>query len=484
MSVVGKYYPYFLVVLLAFALRIFNVAYPKKFIMDEIYYVPDAASILKSGYEVGWDRTASESSVLSSFLNGSWDLSVSGYGATHPPFGKMLIALGMAPFGMYDSFGWRFSAVIAGVLVVVLSMVLAYLVFNNRKVAIIAGLIVAIEPMMIAMSRTSHLDIFVTLFALAGVVFSTIYIKRKISMPTYGTLSSVWFILSFVSFGLAAAVKWSGLYFLVAFTAFIFVIVFTHSGFENRGKAFIRASLSVFFGALIAVAVYIATWTSWVITIGNRGDFFSSMGTLFGLHAKLFKDNVSLVDKHGYGSNAFEWALQSHPTLLFYEKSSAGTVASVSTMPNLLVWYGAIISLIVLIVMILKKKVDLNLSLILIISVAAGWIPWMLSYGRTIFQFYTVIFAPYLFIVLAYVLYVTFIKVTSYRKSKINFYRLAFLSYVLIALVFAFKLYGGSVGLEQPDGQSSYAMFTQWQHFAEDYGIYDSTQEPEGVKKN
>lgn len=468
----------------AFVLRVFNLNYPKKFIMDEIYYVPDAASILKNGYEIAWDRTQSESSLLASFLDGSWSYSFLEYGSTHPPLGKFFIALGMLFFGPYDSFGWRISAVVAGSLVVTLVMVLAYLIFNNRKVSLIAGLIVAVDPMMIAMSRVSHLDIFVTLFALSGVIFATIYIKRKSALKRYNLFFNPWVPLAFVSFGLASAVKWSGVYFLFAFAIFIFIVNIVNSkyvsGLRKYWDAFAVGILSV----TVSLVAYFSTWTLWLLTIGNKGDLWSSINSLLTLHVKLFKDNASLVEKHGYGSNAFEWVLQSHPTLLFYEKNNLATVSSVSSMPNLLVWYGGIISLIVLIVLIFRKKIDLLLGLVILVSVAAGWLPWMLSYGRTIFQFYTVIFAPYIFIALAYVMYITFIKVTSYKKSKINLYRLGFLSYVLIALVFAFKLYGGSVGLEQIDSQSSYAMFTQWQHFAEDYGIYDSSQEPEMVKKN
>lgn len=473
-----------LISIFAFSLRIFNVAYPKKFIMDEAYYVPDAASILKNGYEISWARTQNYSAFFASFMDGSWSYSFSEYGATHPPLGKFLIALGMIFFKPYDSLGWRISAVIAGSLIVILSIVLAYLVFGNKKVSLIAGLVIAIDPMMIAMSRVAHLDVFVTLFTLSGVIFSVMYVKRKIYLDKYNLVFNPWVPLAFISFGLAAAVKWSGLYFMVAFVLFIFIINIKNTHAVSKVNLYAKSLLAAVLSATIALFVYSSSWIFWLLTVGNQGDLFTSLQGLIRLHVKLFKDNTSLFEKHGYGSNAFEWVLQSHPTLLFYEKGNVDTVASISSMPNLLVWYGGIISVIVLVVIIFRNKLNVTLSLMILVAIAAGWVPWMLSHGRTIFQFYTVIFAPYVFIALAYILYITFIKVSSYKKSSINLYRLGFLSYILIALVVAFKLYGGSVGLEQESNQSSYAIFTQWQHFAEDYRIYDSSQEPDNVKQN
>ena len=50
----------------------------------------------------------------------------------HPPFGKLIISVGMLIFG-YNSLGWRFGPLLFGLQTVLLSYWLGRLVFGNKR---------------------------------------------------------------------------------------------------------------------------------------------------------------------------------------------------------------------------------------------------------------------------------------------------------------------------------------------------------------
>lgn len=75
-------------------------------LFDEAELLPEHFSFLNSSYfdEIYHARTALE------HIEGVWP-----YEITHPPLGKILIALGIKLFGM-NPFGWRFSGTVIGIL--------------------------------------------------------------------------------------------------------------------------------------------------------------------------------------------------------------------------------------------------------------------------------------------------------------------------------------------------------------------------------
>ena len=92
------------VTLIAAALRLINLAYPKGKIFDEVYYAVEGNSMLDHGVE--WDVKVEDGveTVMSSAKY-----------VVHPPLGKWCIALGEWIFG-YNEFGWRISAAVFGTL--------------------------------------------------------------------------------------------------------------------------------------------------------------------------------------------------------------------------------------------------------------------------------------------------------------------------------------------------------------------------------
>ena len=106
-------------------LRFWDLAQPKAIVFDETYYMKDAFSLLRWGYERGFVEDANET-----ILNGTgaWrDLDVFTENPAfivHPPVGKWTIALGEYAFGL-TPFGWRVSMAVVGTLAVLLTVRIA-----------------------------------------------------------------------------------------------------------------------------------------------------------------------------------------------------------------------------------------------------------------------------------------------------------------------------------------------------------------------
>ena len=166
------------------AVRVWNLGSPKGFIFDEVYYAQNAHSLALHGVELN--------------AKGIADFIV------HPPVGKWLIALGIKVFG-FNEFGWRISSAIIGSLSILLIYLVAQKLFSSTLISSSAAILTLADGLHLVHSRTALLDIFLMFFILLGFYFLLD--------------SRHW--LAGISLGLAAGVKWSGLYYFVAFFFFM-----------------------------------------------------------------------------------------------------------------------------------------------------------------------------------------------------------------------------------------------------------------------
>ncbi len=74
-------------------------------------------------------------------------------------------------FGADNSFGWRISVAVVGILLVVLTMAIAHGLFARPLLTVIAGGLLAIDGNAIVLSRVALLDTMLAFFALLGVAF-------------------------------------------------------------------------------------------------------------------------------------------------------------------------------------------------------------------------------------------------------------------------------------------------------------------------
>ena len=98
-----------LIALFSFLLRVKDLARPKGFVFDEVYYVDGARDLIKYGVEVSGSKPE--------FI-------------VHPPMGKWMIASGIKFFGDSE-FGWRITSAVFGTLLILLIALIAHKLFYS-----------------------------------------------------------------------------------------------------------------------------------------------------------------------------------------------------------------------------------------------------------------------------------------------------------------------------------------------------------------
>ncbi|MBH0110707.1 phospholipid carrier-dependent glycosyltransferase [Salinibacterium sp. NG22] len=428
-----------IVVLIAAITRLVGLGHPSSLVFDETFYVKDSWTLVNLGYEAQWPAEADalfNSGKVNIFLN---DPSF----VVHPPLGKWLIGLGMLPGGGEDPFGWRIATAIVGILAVVVLMLIAKKLFGSTLLATLAGLLMAIDGNAIVMSRVALLDNFVMIFALLGV--GAMLLDREHSATRLALWISrrglrgastewgpalwwrPWLILAAVAFGLAAAVKWNGLYFLAAFAVYSLVVdalARRSAGisFWGSGTLFKQAPVSFLLTVPIALLVYLSTWTAWFLSDNsydrnwaeNDGNawtgFFSwvplDLQSLWHFQSSVYSYHVGESRPHPYQANPLTWLLLIRPTSMFYENLSRGDDgcladacgASISGIANPIIWWAATAAMLYLVYRLVRYR-QWQTGFILM-GIAAGYLPWLLYLNRTVFQFYTIVFEPYLILAL------------------------------------------------------------------------------------
>ncbi len=426
-----------LVTLIAALLRLWHLGHPNTLVFDETYYVKDAWTLHNLGYEGTWPGD-----VDSKFAAGQTDLFTSSAEfIAHPPLGKWLISLGMAVMGPANPAGWRLSTAVAGILAVLLITLITRYLLKSDVLGVLAGFFFAIDGQAIVMSRVSLLDNFVMLFALlafGAVLLDRAHSKRRLDAwvrrrnargrdlawgPTLW--NRPWLIAAGIMLGAASGVKWNGIYFLAIFalyTVAVDMMARRRVGVELWGTGtLITQGPATFLLMVPAAAVtYIATWTGWFVTRGgwNRTWLEDGNGAtpwkgllawvpdvaqnFWHYQASIYAFNVGLSTAHPYQANPLLWLLMQRPTSMFYLGLSEGqngcTVdrcgQAISGIANPLIWYAAVLACLYLCYRLARYR-EWQSGAILI-GVAAGYLPWMMYLNRTVFQFYTIAFEPYL----------------------------------------------------------------------------------------
>lgn len=427
-------------------LRFVRLEAPPKLVFDETYYVKDAYSYLVSGYERGWPDKANDA-----FNAGNPGVLLdSPEYVVHPPVGKWMIAAGMGIFGPENPFGWRFAAALTGTLSILLLSLIALKLFRSLPLAGAAGLLLAVDGHHLVMSRTSLLDIFLMFWVLAA--FGALLLdrdsgRRRLALrlaraaadnggrPTAGQLLSGpwlgirwWRVAAGLCLGLAVGTKWSGLFFLAGFG--LLTVLWDLNARRVAGirgwisGGIIKDGIPAFLSMVpVAGLVYAASWTGW---FRSDNAYFrrwaesnpsaewnwlpDAVRSLAHYHREAYTFHQGLGSDHPYEASAWSWLVLGRPTSFFYETPPQGSpgcavekcTSAILSVGNPLVWWGAVISLVVLLFWWAGRR-DWRAGAILA-GVGAGYLPWFLYPERTMFYFYAVSFEPFLILALVYCL--------------------------------------------------------------------------------
>lgn len=407
-----------------------------RLVFDEIYYVPNAWSLLHKGYE----------------LNG-YDLSKPADFMAHPPMGKWCIAVGQALFGN-TPFGWRFGAAVAGTVAILLLVRIARRMFQSTLLGCAAGLLLALDGLALVESRTAVLDGFLMTFLLAA--FGCLLLDRDRRRSTHARVP--WWLLAAGAFtGLALGVKWSAIFFL---PAFVILVLWWEIGRRKAAGSTrpIRETLLRESGWIVAfvgcvLIAYVATWTGWLVTSGgyDRNYYANHHGqplppvvnALYNLsvyHYEIFHFGATLDKAHTYQSQPWSWLFLLRPVAYGFS-DQAGCGASDCSAETLALgtptlWWVFLPALVACGWQWIARHDWRGMAILLCAGI--GIAPWLAFPNRTMFFFYALPSLP--FLILAVTLGLGIVLGDSYAsESRRRVGALVAGAYVVIvALTFAF----------------------------------------------
>ncbi|MCL2089821.1 MAG: phospholipid carrier-dependent glycosyltransferase [Micrococcales bacterium] len=442
-------------------LRFWRLGTPHQLVFDETYYVKEGYSMLARGFEADWGADpnpgfeAGDTSMLASETSER---------VVHPPLGKWLIAAGIRLGGGVDSsFAWRLAVAVVGTLAILMVARIGRRLFASTTLGTLAGLFMAVDGMAIVMSRTSLLDPFLMVFVLGAfglLLLDRAQARQRLArrvaavldagapMPDIGPWLGVrwWRLAAAVLLGLACGVKWSGVYFLAVFGLMSVAWDITARYRVGVRRWFLGGLVLDGIGAglamiVLAVATYVATWTSWFVS--DHADYRDwadhndgltswtvhlpwfgdgpglrlmtldtswvpdSLRSWWAWHVDSWNFHNTLESEHPYAAGPPGWIIQLRPTSFFWsdEDLTCGAdrcVQAVTSVGNPLVWWLGAAAVIVALVWLVWFR-DWRAGAVLS-GLVAGWLPWMAYAHRTIFTFYAIVFLPWVVLTLAYVI--------------------------------------------------------------------------------
>jgi dolichyl-phosphate-mannose-protein mannosyltransferase len=397
------------IVVAAAILRLNGLGSAKGYIFDEVYYPTDAWDMLQHGVEWDPEKTNGPAYVV------------------HPPLGKWLIALGEMVFGN-NELGWRFPTAIAGTLMILVLIRVAYRLFHSIVLAGTAGLLMTLDGFQLVLSRVSLLDIFLGLFVLmtfAAILLDRDHHRRRLlrslERGDRARIVPWWLLVGGVLFGMACGVKWSALFFAPFFAAL--VIVWRIQARRSAGfPAFAISDLGwLALSFVLTFATYLATWTGWFVT--DTGYFrhyreanglseppvIGALLNLWHYHSEAYNFHSGLTSKHPYQSWPWQWLLLGRPVNFYWptvtDCGAPSCARQILLLGTPILWWSFVPALAALVWFGLARR-DWR-AWAIGTGAVAGLLPWFyyaVKDGRTMFSFYALPALPFLILAVVYVL--------------------------------------------------------------------------------
>jgi dolichyl-phosphate-mannose-protein mannosyltransferase len=402
--------------------RFWALGFPNTKMFDEAYYPVEAQEILRYGYEDNRGYL---------FI-------------VHPPLGKWLIGWSTELFGngLNSAFGWRVAPAVFGSLTVIILARIARRLTRSNLFGAIAGLLIALDGLSLVLARVAILDVFLQFFVLAG--FGALVLDRDQMRARLGALIAdgadlsagvpslgprPWRVLAGVLLGLALAVKWTALSFLVLFmiTSLLWDRgAYKVAGVKRRTRVTASRSALPAVGSLLVVPVgaYLFTYLGWFVGENGWGRHYAD-GHSASTHLDLlgvtipwtwawvpgpiralgsytldaYRFHEGLDSGHTYQSNPWSWLVLGRPVDFYYNGDARNCGAAACSREVLLIgtpllWWAFVPMLLWLAWHYLTTR-DWRAAAVWV-AFLAGWAVWFQDLKRTMFLFYMAPLVPFL----------------------------------------------------------------------------------------
>lgn len=381
-----------------------------EYLFDEESYFTGETTNTNSMYfdEIYFARTAYE--ILS-------DLAI--YETSHPHLGKLLIAAGVAVFGM-NPFGFRIVGLLFSIFAVLALYLFGKKVFKSTLFASAMAIFFACDGLRYVQGRIGTVDSFLVVFIIMAFYFMYSFFENGMDVNSIKR-SLLPFCISGIFFGLAVSVKWNGMYAGLGL-CILFIIVLARTikdgaaffasdkSDEDKGVYKIRfanALIMMFVsGVLFFVLIPLGTYFS-VFAITYQGTdalvpaFIQNQIDMFSYH-------TWVSSEHSAASPWWSWPLNGKSVYMYLGDSNYGAdmYSRIHSMTTTAIAVYGVLSMVYFvkkaIVYFQKQKAGTltigekeyyshikTPAIFFAVGLCANWLPWMfVSRSTYIYHFY------------------------------------------------------------------------------------------------
>ena len=384
------------------------------------------------------------------------------YEWTHPPLGKLIIALGILIFGM-KPFGWRIMGALFGVAMVPLMYVFAKRIFKRTDFAFITAGLWAFDCMHFTQTRIATIDVYGVFFILLMFFFMYEYVRQDyFAAPLKDKFRPL--ALSGVAFGLGCASKWIGCYAGAGLAVVLFYHLFTamFEAYKGHDES-AAARRSLFWKRLWATAGWCCLWFLLVPGLIYFASYFpyyryeASLRLNYGIKdmwATLLKNQKDMYNYHS-GLTAthmcqsmwYQWPF-TFKSVWFYVSGNGEKISNIASTGNPAVWWISSVGAVCLFLEWLLGKVKRDPVLpILFVGVAANYLPWVLV-TRCVFLYHFFATVPFILLSTVYLFFLL-----ERENRRMHWVKWAWLC---LAVVYFILLYPAISGLPTGYGYAGF----------------------------
>ncbi len=366
-----KNWPIFVLLVLAILTRFLFLGYPSEVVFDEVHFGKFVSSYFTHQY----------------------------YFDIHPPLGKLMIAGFSKIFGFQagadfsnigesinknELFILRFLPALFGVLFILLIYQLILLIGLSKKAAFLGAFLVLFDNTILTQSKFILVDIFLLFFGFLALYFFILSKKYN----NFSKKSFLFLVFASISSAFAFSIKWTGLSFWAIILFFTFLDIFKLSTKEQRKQIILKFAILIVLPFLVYLSIFAIHFK--ILSKSGPGDAFMSPGfqkTLLGnkieeniapfsfwqkfidLNKSTYKYNAGLKSGHPDSSKWYQWPFGKKP--IWYWTNSAnsgqadGKVANIYLLGNPLVWWSILLTVLVAIFILFKKRLRKKMPLII-----------------------------------------------------------------------------------------------------------------------
>ncbi|BCS53004.1 hypothetical protein GSbR_09890 [Geobacter sp. SVR] len=314
------------------------------------------------------------------------------YETTHPPLGKLLIAAGIALFGM-NSIGWRLPGVLFGAAMLPIMYLFGKKLFGARFYAFCAAFLMMVDFMHFTHSRLAVIDVYPTVFVMLMFYYLCDFYLQDVSDDPEQCVVPLF--LTGLCFGLGAASKWISLYagvglaLLVALHMHRTVKAAPHdeaAGDHQRSYLLRVSGYCLLFLLVMPAALYLLSYMPFFIRGPGHdlSEVLRNQRDMFAYHSQL-------KAIHPFSSPWWTWPLDIRPVWLYTGSDlPPGQVSTIASFGNPVIWWAGIPAVIIAAVLAAVER-DRGMTVVFT-GMACQYLPWaVIPRLAFIYHFFSVV---------------------------------------------------------------------------------------------